>query len=239
MKTHYYPAESRGTANYGWLKTKYSFSFSNYYNPQRMNFGALRVLNDDWIAPQSGFDTHPHDNMEIVTILLEGELTHRDSMGNTETIRAGEVQVMSAGTGIMHSEHNLHPQQATSLFQLWIYPDARNHLPRYDQKNYESQLVDNQLNVVVSPQSVSNNGLWIHQDAWLSIGLFSGGEQHSYAFHTPQNGVFVFVVEGALEIANQHLSKRDALGVWDCSNFSFKAIDKNTKLLFVEVPMTF
>lgn len=235
MKAIEFPANSRGYANHGWLKTFYSFSFANYYNPQRVQFGALRVLNDDFIAPQSGFGMHPHDNMEIITIMLDGELTHEDSMGHRQTIKAGDVQVMSAGTGIYHSEFNNHPHESVCLFQIWIFPDKKNVTPRYAQQTVDIFKTINELKTVVEPFG-STSDLWIHQNAWLSGGHFTDKQAIVYKLKQSKNVVFVFNVNGSFTINNHLLSKRDALGCFDTDSIEISVNEPDTDILIIEVP---
>lgn len=228
-------ADTRGKADYGWLKTNYSFSFSNYYNPDRMNFGVLRVLNDDFIAAGMGFNTHPHDNMEIITIPLDGVVEHKDSMGNSGTITAGEVQVMSAGTGIQHSEFNHEKDKDLRLFQIWIFPNKANVTPRYDQIVLPKE-ENNKLMQILSP-SASDEGVWIHQNAWFHLGKLEKDFTTSYELKQPAtNGVYAFVVEGDVTINGQELNKRDGFGLWDLKDISIKA-NSNARLLLMEVPM--
>jgi redox-sensitive bicupin YhaK (pirin superfamily) len=228
-------ADTRGRADYGWLKTNYSFSFANYYNPDRMHFGALRVLNDDFIAAGMGFGTHPHDNMEIITIPLEGTVAHQDSMGNSGTITAGEVQVMSAGTGITHSEFNHHADQDLRLFQIWVFPNKANVTPRYDQMQLPEEM-HNAFNQILSP-SPDDAGVWIHQDAWFNLGSFDAGQRIVYTLKRPAtHGVYVFVIEGDVFTNDQALSKRDGYGVWSLDAIQFTA-ETNCRLLLMEVPM--
>jgi redox-sensitive bicupin YhaK (pirin superfamily) len=228
-------ADTRGRADYGWLKTNYSFSFANYYNPDRMHFGALRVLNDDFIEAGMGFSTHPHDNMEIITIPLEGAVAHKDSMGNSGIITAGEVQVMSAGTGITHSEFNHHGDQDLRLFQIWVFPNKANVTPRYDQMPLPEEK-RNQFNQILSP-SAEDDGVWIHQDAWFHLGSFDQGQQMSYTLKRPAtHGVYIFVVEGEVTANGQQLEKRDGYGVWSLNEIQFSAVE-NCRLLLMEVPM--
>jgi redox-sensitive bicupin YhaK (pirin superfamily) len=237
MKTTYHSAETRGNASHGWLNANHSFSFAQYYNPKRMNFGALRVLNDDTIAPGMGFGTHPHDNMEIITIPLEGDLEHKDSMGNVGTINEGEIQVMSAGTGIQHSEYNKNPDKSINLLQLWVIPNANNVSPRYDQKSIRELKKNNAFYQVLSPYT-DDDGMWIHQEAWFHLGEFDKITETEYQIKKNGNGVYIFVIEGSLTVVNQVLNKRDALGVWEADKISFVA-QPDSKVLLVEVPMSF
>ena len=237
MKTTYHSAETRGNANHGWLNANHSFSFAQYYNPKRMNFGALRVLNDDTIAPGMGFGTHPHDNMEIITIPLEGDLEHKDSMGNVGAINEGEIQVMSAGTGIQHSEYNKNQDKSINLLQLWVMPNALNVSPRYDQKSIRELKKNNAFYQVLSPFT-DDDGMWIHQEAWFHLGEFDKITEIEYQIKKNGNGIYVFVIEGSLTVVNQVLNKRDALGVWEVDKIFFVA-QPDSKVLLVEVPMSF
>lgn len=234
MKKIFHSASSRGEANHGWLDAKHSFSFANYFNPERIQFGALRVLNDDIIAPGMGFGTHPHDNMEIITIPLEGALEHKDSMDNVGVIEADEIQVMSAGTGVYHSEYNRNKDQAVSLLQIWVFPNEQNVKPRYDQKNIKDLKKVNALYPVVTPDPEAP-GMWIHQDAWFHMGDFDTTTELEYDLHKKGNGVYAFLIEGTAEIAGETLKKRDALGVWDTDGFSLKA-NPHSRILLIEVP---
>ena len=237
MTTQFYPSSSRGTADYGWLKANFSFSFGNYHNPNRMQFGRLRVLNDDMIDGGTGFGTHGHANMEIITIPLEGALKHRDSMGNDGIIRFGEVQVMSAGSGIEHSEMNASQDQKTKMLQLWVFPDRENVSPRYDQKSFD---IDNQINTfvnIVSPNDMNDgNALWVYQKTFFHLGIFDSNTQSVYKVRIPENGVYLFLIEGEIEINNQVLKARDAMGITDFDSFEIKVVSKS-KILLVEVPM--
>ena len=237
MKTTYHSAETRGKADHGWLNANHSFSFARYYNPKRMNFGALRVLNDDTIAPGMGFGTHLHDNMEIITIPLEGDLEHKDSMGNVGAINEGEIQVMSAGTGIQHSEYNKNQDKSINLLQLWVTPNARNVSPRYEQKSIRELKKNNAFYQVLSPYT-DDDGMWIHQEAWFHLGEFDKITETEYQIKKNGNGVYIFVIEGSLTVVNQVLNKRDALGVWEADKISFVA-RSDSKVLLVEVPMSF
>ena len=237
MKTVYHSAETRGNADHGWLKANYSFSFAQYYDPERMNFGALRVLNDDTISPGMGFGTHPHDNMEIITIPLKGDLEHKDSMGNVGAINEGEIQVMSAGTGVYHSEYNKNSDKPINLLQLWVIPKTRNVEPRYDQKSVRELKKNNSFYQVLSPNE-DDDGMWIHQDAWFHLGDFDRVTETEYLTKKEGNGVYVFVIEGAIKVGDQQINKRDALGVWEVDKISFLA-QPHSKVLLVEVPMSF
>ena len=237
MKTIYHSAETRGNANHGWLKANHSFSFAQYYDPERMNFGALRVLNDDTIAPGKGFGTHPHDNMEIITIPLKGDLEHKDSMGNVGAIKEGEIQVMSAGTGVYHSEYNKNKDKPINLLQLWVIPKTRNVKPRYDQKPLREYKKTNAFYQILSPNQ-DDGGMWIHQDAWFHMGEFNQTTETEYITKKQGNGIYIFVIEGVFKVGDQQLNQRDALGVWEVKKISFVA-EPNSKVLLVEVPMSF
>lgn len=237
MKTKLFEANSRGNADHGWLKANFSFSFGNYYNPERVQFGMLRVLNDDTIAGGMGFGTHPHANMEIITIPLEGGLKHRDSMGNEGVIRFGEVQVMSAGTGIQHSEMNASQNDLAKTLQLWVFPDKEDVTPRYDQKSFD---IENQINkfvVIVSPKDKNDgNALWVYQQTFFNLGIFEKDTSITYKVNIPENGVYLFLIEGEIEVDNQILKTRDAMGIIDFEQFEIK-INSKSKILLIEVPM--
>jgi redox-sensitive bicupin YhaK (pirin superfamily) len=235
MKQKIYPANERGTSNLGWLKANFSFSFGPYYNPDKVHFGVLRVLNDDIIAGGAGFGTHGHDNMEIITIPLSGALEHKDSMGNIGVIHAGEVQVMSAGTGVEHSEYNHSKTEAANTLQIWLFPKNRNVKPGYDQKSFINKLQINQLTTLISTVK-GEDTLWINQDATFSMGDFEAGKTIDYEIKTPGNGVYVFVIEGAVKINDANLNKRDAIGVYDTSSLSIE-IQAQSRLLIMDIPM--
>lgn len=228
-------ANTRGFANHGWLQSHHTFSFANYYNPDRMHFGVLRVLNDDVVAGGRGFGTHPHDNMEIISIPLEGDLEHKDSMGNVAVIRNGDIQVMSAGTGIRHSEFNKNASQQVKFLQIWVYPNKRNVTPRYDQMTLERKDRKNKLQQIVSPNP-NEEGVWIHQDAWFHLGEFDQGKTISYKLRRPGNGVYAFLLSGSMEVDGQIMEARDGLGIWDTGQFNLKA-KTNSEILLMEVPM--
>ena len=236
MKTVFHPADQRGHANHGWLDAHHSFSFASWYDPSKIHFGALRVLNDDIIAGSMGFGTHPHDNMEIITIPLVGALKHRDSMGNEATITAGEIQVMSAGTGIQHSEFNA-TNETLNLFQIWVFPNKKNVTPRYDQQLLDTAKMKNNFAQILSPDP-ADDGVWIHQDAWFHLGEFDKGQSANYSVKSASNGVYVLVVEGQITINGQELNKRDALGVWNTETFAI-SFTENSKVLLLDVPMEF
>ena len=238
MKTVIHKASERGFANHGWLQANHSFSFAQFYDPNKMQFGALRVLNDDVIAPSMGFSTHPHDNMEIITIPLKGTLKHKDSMGNTwETIEAGEVQVMSAGTGLLHSEMNAKTDEYLSLFQIWVMPNKQNVTPRYDQHFFKAEDRQGKLQTIVSSIDNEENGLKIHQDAKLSRIDLEADQSFTYQSKSDNHGTYVMVMSGDVSIDNNLLQTRDAIGVTDTENFEIKT-STNTQLLFIEVPMS-
>ena len=235
MNSVLHKANTRGHANHGWLQANHSFSFANYYNPERMHFGVLRVLNDDTIAPAMGFPTHPHDNMEIITIPLEGDLEHKDNMGNGTIIKNGDIQVMSAGTGITHSEFNANKGDYCKLLQIWLFPNKRNVTPRYDQIAIRSLAKKNSLYQVLSPNK-EDDGVWIHQNAWFNIGEYEKSTTETYSLHQEDNGVYLFVIEGNVNIHNHSLEKRDGFGVWDTDKIKFTA-EKSSKVLLMELPM--
>ena len=232
MKTQLHKANSRGVANFGWLDSKHSFSFGHYYDPNRIQFGALRVLNDDIVEPGYGFGTHPHDNMEIVSIPLSGTLAHKDSTGNEKTIQTGEVQIMSAGTGLTHSEYNHSKKDQVNFLQVWVLPKKRDITPRYDQRFFDFK--ENDFTNVVAPDN--EDALWINQDAWFSIGNALAGKSMTYELKKQGNGVFVFLIEGEIQIGETKLSKRDALEIEDVSSVKVSATS-DSKLLLIEVPM--
>lgn len=234
MQTTVHRADSRGRGEYSWLSTRYTFSFAEYRNPERVRFGLLRVINDDMIAPSMGFGTHPHENMEIISIPLSGELRHDDSLGNTHFIRAGEVQLMSAGTGLTHSEFNASAEEPVNLLQIWVFPKRRDIDPRYDQRVFEAAGRHNRLQNIVSPDPVQG-GVVINQDAWFWRGDFSAGHAERYALQARGNGVYVFVIEGEAEVAGERLQRRDGIGITDVSQIELNAIT-NTQLLIMEVP---
>lgn len=238
MKTILHKADDRGFANYDWLQANYSFSFANYFNPDKIQFGALRVLNDDTIAPGMGFSTHPHDNMEIITIPLKGSLKHRDSMHNQwQEIKTGEVQVMSAGSGLMHAERNASQHEYLNLFQIWILPNEKNVAPRYDQKVFDASERQNALQTLVtSTKSKHSGSLKIHQEAKISRLNLSAGKTFDYQMELPSNGLYLMVVDGNLEVDARQLKTRDAIGIWDTKAVSIQS-NSDSDILFLEVPM--
>lgn len=236
MKKTLYSAQSRGKASFGWLESFHSFSFGHYYNPERMQFGALRVLNDDRVAPGMGFDTHPHRNMEIISIGLEGELEHKDSMGNRSVIKPGEVQVMSAGSGVTHSEYNKNDHLPVAFLQIWVIPNRKDVEPRYDQIDLNGLVKSGDWNLFLGPFG-EYSGLWIYQNTWFYWGLFSTGQSGAFTPKNPSNGMYIFVVEGRIRIDGEVLDRRDALSLEgiDILNFDILA---DAKILLMEVPLT-
>jgi len=235
MKAFFFSAATRGTADHGWLKANYSFSFSNYHDPTRIHFGELRVLNDDTIAPNMGFGTHPHSNMEIITIPLSGSLRHRDNMGNESVITAGEVQVMSAGTGIEHAEHNASKTESLNLLQIWVFADKDGHSPRYDQKQLPKEKMHNQFFTFLQPKA-SEETVSIHQNAYFSLGEWDKEAELNYSLFVKNNGVYAFLIAGEAEVAGQALNEKDAVGITQTENLQI-AVKPGAKLLLLEVPM--
>jgi redox-sensitive bicupin YhaK (pirin superfamily) len=236
MNSVIHKAETRGQANHGWLNSHHTFSFANYHNPERMHFGVLRVLNDDQVQAGQGFGTHPHDNMEIISIPLKGDLEHKDSMGNIAVIQEGDVQILSAGTGITHSEYNKNSSKEVKFLQIWIFPNKKNVTPRYDQISIRDIQKENEFYQVLSPNK-DDQGVWINQDAWFHIGKFDKGHAAEYTLKKEGNGVYAFVLEGDVEINNEKLTKRDGMGIWDTESITVKA-SENTRVLLMEVPMS-
>lgn len=235
-KTIVHKADSRGHADHGWLKSFHSFSFAGYYNPERMHFGVLRVLNDDWVNGSMGFGKHPHDNMEIISIPLEGDLEHQDSMGNTTVIRKGDIQVMSAGTGVYHSEYNKNENEPVKFLQIWIFPNKKNVSPRYDQITLNESERKNKFQQVLSPNS-NDEGVWIHQDAWFHLGTFDNGISATYAIKKPGNGVYAFVLKGKFNLDGIEIGNRDGLGIWETAEFTLTSSEDGAEILLMEVPM--
>ncbi len=236
-QTILHSANTRGVADHGWLKSYQSFSFARYYNPERINFGALRVLNDDIVTGGMGFGEHPHDNMEIISIPLEGELQHKDSMGNVATIKAGEIQVMSAGTGIYHSEYNSDPENPAKFLQIWLFPNQRNVAPRYDQILLSDTDKKNEFVQILSPNK-EDAGVWIYQDAWFNLANFDTETTKTYTINKKGNGVYIFVLNGSVEVEGTTLNNRDGFGVWDTDTFKIAA-SADARILLMEVPMKF
>jgi redox-sensitive bicupin YhaK (pirin superfamily) len=235
IKTILHKADTRGDANHGWLHSRHTFSFANYHHPERMNFGALRVLNDDMVEPGMGFGAHPHDNMEIISIPLEGDLEHRDSMGNISVIRHGDIQVMSAGRGITHSEYNKSSDKPVKFLQIWVFPNKRNVVPRYDQITLNPEERYNALQQILSPDP-NDAGVWIHQQAWFHLGKFDKGYSTSYHLKEKGNGVYAFLLDGTMSLNGQRLNARDGLGITGIETISIQA-ESNAELLLMEVPI--
>jgi len=235
MKTIHHEAGTRGLADHGWLKSHHTFSFAGYRNPERMHFGALRVLNDDFVAPGRGFGRHAHDNMEIISIPLAGDLKHEDSLGNTTVIRQGDVQAMSAGTGVAHSEMNASAATPVEFLQIWVFPRSRGIAPLYSQITLEADALADKFDQIVSPDA-KDRGVTVHQDAWFHLGNLSAGTELEYQIKKAGNGVYAFVLEGDVSVAGQALKKRDGLGVWDTNEISVAA-GSDAKVLLMEVPM--
>jgi hypothetical protein len=228
-------SKTRGFADHGWLKTHHTFSFANYYHPERMHFGALRVLNDDTVDPGMGFGTHPHDNMEIVSIPLEGDLEHKDSMGNVSVIRNGDIQVMSAGTGIQHSEYNRNKDKKAKFLQIWVFPDKQDVKPRYDQVSLKLQDRHNRFQQIVSPNA-GEPGVWVHQKTWFHMAKTDAGKMLRYSLKDKRNGLYIFLLSGKMEVHGQELSARDGMGIWNVSELAFKS--KNaSEVLLMELPL--
>lgn len=228
-------ANTRGNANHGWLNAFHSFSFGSWYNPERVQFGTLRVLNDDTIAGGMGFGTHPHDNMEIITIPLEGDLAHKDSMGNSAVIKTGDIQVMSAGTGVEHSEFNPNADLQTKLFQIWLFPKYRDVAPRYQQITLDKSLQKNNFAQILSPNQ-DDEGVWIHQDAWFYLSDFDAEFSKKLALKKAGNGFYIMTIEGEIEVNGEKLEKRDALGIWNTIEIEVEATT-NARFLVMEIPM--
>jgi redox-sensitive bicupin YhaK (pirin superfamily) len=237
MKTRLYKADTRGFANHGWLKSHHSFSFASYHNPERMSFGALRVLNDDLVQPKMGFGTHPHQNMEIISIPLSGALSHKDNMGNTRAIEVGEVQVMSAGSGLTHSEFNDSKSDEVNFLQLWIMPEVTNVKPNYEQHAFSFEEQKNQLQTIVAPKDkLEGDALPINQQAYMYRTHLESGKSIGLNVKTKQNGFYIFVIDGDVEVADNTLGKRDAIGVYDIESIDIKS-NSNSDLIILEVPM--
>lgn len=238
MNTIYHKATTRGKADHGWLKSYHSFSFANFYDPDKMGFGQLRVLNDDIVKPKMGFGTHPHQNMEIISIPLSGALSHKDSMDNKRAITVGEVQVMSAGTGLQHSEFNDSKTDEVNFLQLWIQPQELGVTPRYEQKEFDQTKRENQFQTLVAPKdNVIDEALWIHQDAYISIGNFDANKTIDFKLNDAAHGIYVFLLEGEIKVGETLLSEKDAIGIWDAESVQMTT-NSNSKILVVEVPMS-
>lgn len=231
----YHKADSRGVAHHSWLKSYHTFSFANYYNPDRMRFGVLRVLNDDEVAGGSGFSTHPHDNMEIISIPLEGDLEHTDNMGNVAVIRSGDVQVMSAGTGIKHSEFNKSQDEPVKFLQIWLFPDKKNVAPRYDQMTLNPANRKNRFQMIINPYQ-QGSGIWIHQNAWFYLGDFDASTSVTQKINRQGNGIYIFLLNGSIEVNGQVLNTRDGLGLWNTDKADIRLL-KHSEILLMDVPM--
>jgi redox-sensitive bicupin YhaK (pirin superfamily) len=229
-------SNTRGHANHGWLNSYHSFSFANYYDADRMHFGALRVLNDDTVEAGMGFGTHPHDNMEIISIPLEGDLEHKDSTGTVAVIRKGDVQVMSAGTGITHSEYNRNKDKKVKFLQIWVIPDKRNVTPRYSQVTLNEEDRHNKLQTIVTPGEAEGVA-WIHQQAWFYLGKFDAGKETTLALRRKGNGIYVFVLSGKVAVNGQPLETRDGYGLWNTDEIQIQT-ETEAEFLIMEVPMT-
>ena len=235
MKTIYHPAASRGYADHGWLKSNHTFSFANYHNRDRMNFGVLRVINDDHVEGGEGFGTHPHNDMEIISIPLEGDLEHQDSMGNGGIIRKGDIQVMSAGTGVTHSEFNANADRPIKFLQIWVFPREKGVEPRYGQMHIADYAKPGDFQQIVSPYP-EDAGMWINQDSWFHLADFGAGVKKTYALKKPGNGVYLFLISGEAKVGDQILHQRDGYGIWDTESFLLEATEK-AEILLMEVPM--
>lgn len=236
IQTVIHRAETRGSADHGWLKAKHSFSFAGYYEEDREQFGALRVLNDDIVEAGHGFGMHPHNNMEIITIPLEGALRHKDSMGHTSVIKAGDVQIMSAGKGLTHSEYNASATDSLNLLQIWLFPKSRNIEPRYGETTFDVTQMQGEWLNVVAPLSEKTEALQINQDAWFSLGKFEKRKTISYSKKRAENGLYVFVIEGGIEVEGEALSRRDAIGITGADTIEVTAND-HAYVLIMDVPM--
>jgi redox-sensitive bicupin YhaK (pirin superfamily) len=237
VNTILHKAETRGDANHGWLHSRHTFSFADYYNPERMNFGVLRVINDDIVEAGMGFSTHPHENMEIISIPLEGVLEHKDSMGNISVIKSGDVQVMSAGTGITHSEYNKNKSKPVKFLQIWVLPNKKNVQPRYDQITLDLSNRHNKLEQILSPD-VNDAGVWIHQDAWFHLVRFDKDFSVDYTIRKNGNGVYAFIIKGDVNIEENSLNERDGFGIWNIEKLFIKSNSQDAEVLLMEVPIT-
>lgn len=233
--TVFHKADSRGNADHGWLHSRHTFSFAGYHHPERVHFGALRVLNDDYVAPGMGFGTHPHNNMEIISIPLEGDLEHKDSMGNTTVIRNGDVQIMSAGTGVSHSEYNKNKDKPVKFLQIWVFPKQQNVAPRYDQITLNKADRKNTFQQIISPNA-GDGGMWMHQDAWFHLADFDQGTEQRYHFKAKGSGLYIFNLKGDIIADGQKMGSRDGLGIWNTDSVSISAAT-DAEFLLMEVPM--
>ncbi|RYE07103.1 MAG: pirin family protein [Sphingobacteriaceae bacterium] len=236
--TIFHPADSRGHASHGWLDSYHTFSFGAYYNPERIRFGALRVLNDDTVSGGKGFGDHPHDNMEIISIPLEGDLQHEDNLGNVAVIRKGDVQLISAGTGVFHSEKNKNPDEQVQFLQIWLFPNKLNGAPRYDQVSLKVQDRHNNFQQILSPNS-DDSGVWAQQDAWFSLGKFDAEFTTTYQPKKAGNGIYAFVIEGDITINGKQLHRRDGFGIWDTDQLVLTANSGGAEVLLMDVPMNY
>lgn len=237
MKSLLYTSDSRGKADYDWLKTNYSFSFAEYYNEDRMGFGALRVLNDDSIAGGKGFGAHPHNNMEIITIPLSGGLEHKDNMGNIAISKPGDIQVMSAGSGVFHSEFNAHSDKAVTLLQIWVIPNKMNIVPRYEQRYFDIYTQPNIFHQIISPIETHEKGIGIYQDAWFERAYLEENNQLEYSLKKSGNGIYIFVISGQIRVNNQELHTRDAVGIWDIEEVIHIEAIQDAEFILIEVPL--
>lgn len=235
--TVFHKADSRGNANHGWLQSRHTFSFAHYHDPERIHFGALRVLNDDYVAPGMGFGTHPHNNMEIISIPLEGDLEHKDSMGNTTVIRNGDVQIMSAGTGVSHSEYNKNKDKPVKFLQIWVFPKEQNVSPRYDQITLNRPDRKNTFQQIISPNA-DDEGMWMHQESWFHLADFDKDTEKKYDFKTKGSGLYIFNLKGNIKVNGQEMAGRDGLGIWDTASVNIAAVT-DAEFLLMEVPMEF
>lgn len=235
MQTVLHKAETRGHADHGWLQSYHTFSFANYHDSNRMHFGVLRVLNDDSVAAGMGFETHPHSNMEIISIPLEGDLEHKDNMGNETVIRNGDIQIMSAGTGVQHSEYNKSKDKPVKFLQIWIIPNKQNTAPRYDQVSLNKKDRHNTFQQILSPND-NDEGVWIHQNAWFHLGDFDKGVSKEYQFKDKENGLYIFNLKGSIKVNEQVLNLRDGLGIWNTDSIEITA-QNDAEFLLMEVPM--
>ena len=234
MKTILHKAATRGHADHGWLDTYHTFSFASYFNPERVHFGALRVLNDDKVAPSEGFGMHPHQNMEVISIPLKGYLRHGDSIENSSVITPGTIQVMSTGTGISHREYNDSATEPLEFLQIWVFPKKENTKPKYDNFDIRHAVKRNELSLIVSPEG--NAPASILQDAWFSIGKLDKGVKKTYDMHREDTGVYVFVIEGQANVSGTVLSRRDGMGIYDTNSVAIEALE-DSEILLIEVPM--
>lgn len=243
-------AATRGHAEHGWLDSWHTFSFAGYYEPERIQFGMLRVLNDDTVAGGRGFGSHPHENMEIISIPLEGSLVHEDNLGHKRVVSAGEIQVMSTGKGVFHSEYNNNPDSPVKFLQIWVFPNKLNVTPRYEQIRISEAREHNALEQLIYPapagtiheyrdhkHPAETEGVWIYQDAWFHQGTFDAGREFVYDLKKKGNGVYLFVIEGAFLYDGQKIETRDGLGITDADSLNLKAVEPGSKVLIMEVPM--